>query len=674
MIEIPGTTSRFSQPNSSDLLGNVYYTKNINFDLEGYISLSPRAIAWANETTNPDLRTPISVGLSSPDNFLLTTNQSFNFIASNTFNTLITDPGTNTPGGSTYSQGIFYNNAWHVSTSNEVKSKTTGNWTTVISAGTLTALVKHPLGVFANTNRLCVGDLNRVRSFNSSYSLVQTLELPQTYEVTGMAYNNSKLAVVTKTSFSALGQGQEAYFFIWDGATAQANQGYGVGATEIYSVIPYKSSFLILTNNGQLRYFNGGGFEDVGQFPVYFTDLVLEGVIYGVNMIPDGDVVYITLDTRTRSHGKKAQSGFQNMPAGVWCYDPKVGIYHKYSPSISVKYWLFPETVLVDECFTQSVFSTDAIPQTGDPVKYLNGSAPQISIGNVYYVIRVSPTRFRIALTREDALNGIAIDMTGLNNAGNYLSFIAFDFRDYGQSYVRNIGGLAYNGFAQSFSANFFFGGDIENGEGADTKNHFCGVVNGFDNIGYMVTPKILADGQEDTIRNFLVSYKPLNGTDHIIIKHKEKEIESIPLITPTAQTSTATSTRCTWISKNSFTTQSNISEVYQYFLEGGDVEAEIIAGVAGGEISQITNIELTGETYTVTLQEEPIGVNIGKTSNVIFDNWKTIGTITSDDKDEFKKIPVGLSSNWHQFKVILKGSDVSIRKIKIDNVGNTKI
>lgn len=673
MIEIPGTTSRFSQPNSSDLLGNVYYTKNINFDLEGYIGLSPRSIAFINKDVDTDFGIPVSIGRNNSFN-VQTTDQNFVANISNQSSSVTQDAGTGNPGGSFFGYGKFWQNQWHVTNSTGLyyKSSSTGNWTN--TGVTLTASIPHPMAVFQNLNRLAIGDGNTVDTYSTSYGAsVQTLTLPSEFEVSGLAYNNTKLGVVTKLSDTAENQNNEAFFFIWDGATSQANQGYGTGSDYVISIVPYKSSFAILTRQGQLRYFNGGGFEDIGQFPVYFENKVwgdpVNALMYGDCLVVDGDVIYMLINADIANYGKKNQDKLQNMPSGVWCYDPKVGVYHKYSPSISLQTFLTVTTANINSSTDTMTTTTGTVPDTGNPVKMLYSvSDPIVGLepGSVYYIIKVSPTEFRVATTRENALNGIAIPITA--NSSNPSYFLALTLVDYSQTYTGRLGGLA-NSNLETLNASFFFGGELFD-DSVTTLNTLCGLVKEFDNIGYFVTPKIIANGQEDIIQNFFVSYRPLKASDSIIVKHRERELTNIPVSTPTATNTSV----CYWTADNEFTTISNISEVYNYFTSGGDVEVEVVSGCGGGQMVQVSNIVESSGTYTVTLEDSLLGITVGQGSNVFFDNWKTIGTITSADQDEFKKIPVGLSSNWHQFKVIMKGSDVAIRKIKIDNVSNAKI
>ena len=55
MFKIPSDTKEYQQNNSSDRQGNVHITKNINFDNDGYISLSDRTRSIGDSSNLSDL-------------------------------------------------------------------------------------------------------------------------------------------------------------------------------------------------------------------------------------------------------------------------------------------------------------------------------------------------------------------------------------------------------------------------------------------------------------------------------------------------------------------------------------------------------------------------------------------------------------------------------------------
>ena len=93
MIRIPNTDKRYSQPNNSDLFGNIYYCKNTNFDNEGYIKLSPRALSIENDGTESDFGLPLAFGrlqggvfytVTNGEVFIVTIDEATNGVAQDT--------------------------------------------------------------------------------------------------------------------------------------------------------------------------------------------------------------------------------------------------------------------------------------------------------------------------------------------------------------------------------------------------------------------------------------------------------------------------------------------------------------------------------------------------------------------------------------------------------------
>ena len=141
------------------------------------------------------------------------------------------------------------------------------NGSTVTSSlYSLTTGVPHPMTVFDSftTFKLAIGDGNLVHLLNSSHADSGTdLVLPAQYQVTSLTYRNGYLYIGTKNL-----NGGEAKVFVWDGNSANANFEIPVGATQIYSIIPYKTSVAFITNKGQLFAVSGNSPVELAILPV----------------------------------------------------------------------------------------------------------------------------------------------------------------------------------------------------------------------------------------------------------------------------------------------------------------------------------------------------------------------------------------------------------------------
>lgn len=671
MIKIPLQDKRFSVPNKSDLSGNIWYTKNIDLTEEGYMKLSSRAVQLLSDSSldaifDTDFNIVASIGRhgTSGIHYLVGTEEPFTATLSALSLAMAEDVVSSNPTLTTASRGKWFQNAWHVSSADAVTSKATGgSWTSRITG--LTSGVAHPIEVFRNKNSIAVGDGNTVKLYNSSYSLTFTLTLPTDYEVIGLCYSNNKMGVITRLSASAVGQNQETLFFVWDGSSSEANGGYPLGAESIAAICPYRSSFAILPKTGKLLYFNGGGFEELATFPFFSKGRIWsDGSLRGDIMLNDGDLIYINMNGFVSAEGVKGEIILQNFPGGTWCFDPKVGLYHKWSPSISQLYMISVLVAGADTATDTLTADSGVIPETGSPIKMVFSTSDPIGGikgGKIYYVINVDPTTFRLALTKEDAIAGIAIDITSQAIQTSY--FQALVLKDYGQTYFNAAGALAttpdknvsYDGYSYSFRGFNQVGSVV---------NYFGMLVSEFKNIGYLVSPKLESNEVEDIIQKTFTKYRPLRDTDSITVKFKIEEIFGIPVTTPFGGQS------CTWVSNKVLTFVGDLSEVKSYLEdEEKECEVEIISGSGAGQMSQIASIEESGGTYTITLEDEMEGVSASDTCNIIIDNWTTLGVITSADSRGVKELPTELqSSKSSKLKIILAGVNIAIEELQAIN------
>lgn len=669
-FKIPQSDKKFSITNRSDVSGNIWYTKNIDLSEEGYMKLSPRTVQVVSDSSedtifDTDFNLVSSIGRygTAGGFYLASTEEPFKVTLSQTTISATEDTDTGSPSLTADSRGKWYQNAWHVSTDTAVLSKaiSTTTWTSRITS--LTSAVAHPIEVFRNKNTIVVGNGNLVKQYNSSYANTTDLTIPTDYEVTDLSYSNNKVGIITTLSTTAEGQNQEAFFFVWDGGTTTANAGFPIGAESIIAIVPYKSSWVLLSKTGQLLYFNGGGFEELAVFSFFSKDRIWNGEVRGDVMITDGDLIYIQVNGFVSSQGIKGEVILQNYPAGIWCYDPKVGLYHRWSPSISQVSII---TVLAAGANTTTDLLTadsGTIPVTGSPIK-LTFSPSQpiggVNAGQVYYVIKVSPTTFRLATTKENAIAGIYIDITSQSVQDS--KFQSVVLKDYGQTYLTISGALGltdtktavYDGLTYSFRGFNAVG---------DSTNYFGMAVSEFDNIGYLVSPKLESQEIEDIIQKIYTKYRPLKTNDTITVKYKDEEVIGIPVSTPFGGQS------CTWTSNTVLTFAGDLSEVLTYLSDTSkECELEIISGAGAGQMSKIESITENAGTYTITLTDEMEGVSANDTCNIIIDNWKTLGIITSSDNLGYRDFPIETVSKAIKLKVIMKGTYIALEELLVPN------
>lgn len=671
MIRIPNAeTKKYSQPNTSDLFGSLWYTKSLNFDEQGYAKLSSRAILFKSEQDDSDFNLPISFGRQEQEFHIITTDQPYDMNVSETNFSIAVDTSANSPNLSFDSWGRWFQNRWHATDLTKLwyETGTGSGWTDTGIA--LTSGKMHPLEVFRNKSSLAVGNGNTVKLLDTTYSTTVTLTIPTDYEINGLCYSNNNMAVAAMLSDVTGGQNQEAYLFIWDGSTASANRGFGVGSDMIMGLTAYKSSWVILTRAGELKYFNGGGFDLLATMPFAYRNTTWGDAtnrdMIGDTLTVEGDLIYINFGNSFQNYGKNGESYVQNNPAGILCYDPNVGLYHRYAPSISYGYQVKVLTADVNTTTDVMTKNSGTLPDTGNPIKYVYNSTSLIgglTMERVYYIIKLSSTTFALALTKADALAGTKIDLTAAND-GN---FLAVDVVDYGASKTERTGGIGIVVTRKEVADHLLFGAELFDVNSDTDYDTLCVTVPKFENRGYLVTAKVMADSVEDLLQKLYIKHRPLGANDQIIVKYKDKDIYAIPTSVPQFNATN----QCNWTDTDTFTTTADLSMI-KTFLDAdvlNQCEVEIIAGAGAGQMAQISSIDYAGGTYTIVLAEELDGAVSGNKCYISIDNWKLLKTtggssaITSSNTKGWEEFPVATSSKWIMFKIELRGDETTIEE-----------
>lgn len=672
-IKIP-QNNQYSQTNLSDLSGNVWYTRNINFDEKGYLKLSNRSVSvFSDQSTDPnydtDFSSPTSIGRYGSSFFINSTEQPFKSELGPVTFTTTQDVDSGVPSNlSTNSRAVWWQNRWYVTTQTKLYYKTVsgGAWTD--TGVVLTTGIPHPVVVFRNKNSLCVGNGNTVILINTSHSTTVTLTIPSDYEVLNVAFSNNKIGIITRLSATADGQNQESYFFIWDGASATTSSGISVGSNILVGIVSYKNSFAVLSKTGEFLFFNGGGFDPLGVLPFFPKKRNWDSTnALGDIMINDGDQIFFNLTGLLTETNVKQEKYQQNYVGGIWCYDPSIGLYQRYSPSISPMSQISVLDDGVDIATGLFTINSGTIPDTGNPIKYVfntNLEIAGIKAGVVYYIIKVSSSSFRLATTKQNALDGNYITVTGVGDSVNY--FLALTLIDYGQTYSLQSNGIATTQQNTLVYERLIYGVRLRDLTD-DTKNSLQITVTEFDNIGYVVTPRLVSQNIEDNAEKLYIKYSPLKTNDSITVKIKYEDIVGIPI------SSTQNPGTTTWVDANTLTTTADMSDVYTYLQDSSkECEIEIISGAGGGQLAKISSISYLSGTYTINLASDIEGASSGRTCNFIIDNFYELGTITSDDTNGYKEFSISKASKWFKVKTILKGTDVTIEELEFIN--NTQI
>ncbi len=698
MFVIPSRSEkRWIQKNSSDLAGTIQRTRNMDFDTEGYAKLAKRARCIYD--------------LSSIDRRILwikyfqgTNKYWFMALSSNAVYSVdgttlaVTDesgtsniPSPDTTGGR--NDCVQWQGYLYATSTATLRRYNSGGWSGNQYAAGLTN--GGFMAVHEQKNYLAISQGNQVIQIDTSHALVAggTLTLPSEQQVTSMDYSNGFYVIGCRNINNG-----EAKVYLWDGNTAVANSDWGVGASRVDSVRRYKNSFVVLNSLGMLLKFNGAGFDPLDAFPIYYkeADWDVDGSSYlgrviNRGMQVEGELIYINLSPRiVLPAADTANHIFENwFEGGVWCYDPKVGLHHRYPHTSSIRSTETIATASVNT--TTDVITVASAPDTGTPIMYCSdatyGSVSGTAIGGLtnrtkYYCIKTSSTTIKLASTKALADAGTAIDLTGTGNNAQILIYLPN--RDFGGS---TLGGNGINvdaGSAITLVANrelayrtdaaqVMFGTRI--GKAVIAGSYGLAVATfGQENRGILIIPKLQSSVLTENFENVSVKFRGVKtAEDKIIVKYRNIERPDTLTGIDLGLTQTAT-----WVSGTQFTTTALISAAKK-----GD-EVSFHSGSGSGYMAHISSISYSAPTYTVNIDETIQNVTASDTVGFVIENWNKLGTIdvtddkamvyfTNDNGDRYisdggmKTFPIGKPSKWIEIKLEARGEDVKIEEILLN-------
>ncbi len=706
MFVIPSKTEKkWEQSNKSDIAGTLQRTRNMDFDQEGYAKLAKRTRAIYELAG--DRRVLWIKYYQATNKYWFMTFDSGKIFSIDGTTLAVTDetstnnvPSPDTVAGrndAVYWQGYMYATSYSTTAGRSTlrRYNLASGWSAnqygdssieVASALTNAGF----MAVHEEKNALAITQQgttsHTVILLDTSHSLLQTLTIPAEFVPTSMDYAAGFLVIGTRNINNG-----EAKVFTWDGASALGNGGWGVGSSRVDSVRRYKNSFVVINGLGQLLKFNGGGFDMLDALPVYYKEVDWDydgssvfGRVINRGMEVDGELIYINLSPRIILPSTDLNAHvFENyFEGGVWCYDPKVKLHHRYCHTASLRVSNTITTANVNT--TDNIITVSATaPVSGTPVIY--DSSGSTAIGGLtnrtkYYIIYVSSTTIKLATSYENALAGTAIDLTGTGNNSQLLIYVPN--RDFGGS---TLGGNGINVDAagaltlvsnkeltyRTDAAQVMFGTRI----GKTTIGGSYGVAVatfGQENRGFLMTPKLHSSVITDTWQNIAIKYHGVNTVeDKIVVKYRT--IERTDSLTGIDQGLTMTGV---WVNTSRFTTTADISAAKK-----GD-EVSFHSGSGSGYIAHISSISESGGTYTVNLDEVVQNVTAADTVGFVVENWNKLGVITTTDNDTFtnangdryssdsgtKSFIVDKQSKWLEIKVELRGEDVMIEEILVNN------
>lgn len=352
MILIPSLEKQWRQNNQSDILGNIWASFNLDLNSNlGRLRISPRLMVQTTAELDNMTSAPCAFRLfpsTSPRLWTVSGSKVFHTPVSPRLTTdfsaaaLGSDPTT---ADVNFSDLEVFNNKLYVTLkagSSNVISTDGTTWGTAFSAGTAGAA--YPASMVAYGSDLYVGIANKIYAFNTSEAADTGVATSGVLTIG----NNSDLSVITflRAASDRIWIGTlnlfagKGHIYEWNGSSNLVTRSFrlesqGALACVIKDDIPW-----VIDTYGRLLVFNGATFKVVARLGTdNVTKPFLVNAVSQVNnrfIHPNGMSLIdgkINLLVSGQNADVSAGSFNENFPSGVWEYDEKIGLYHKYSPS-----------------------------------------------------------------------------------------------------------------------------------------------------------------------------------------------------------------------------------------------------------------------------------------------------------------------------------------------------
>lgn len=329
----------WTQPNTGNIFGSIYSTRNVDLSVAGVASLSRRMQYVGRENTSGSsfdyLLSVIYDGQA-----LATASVRYWYITSDKIYRTATDLSAFTidniassPSLFLGSDGLMWNDGMYVTTTSNMSKLVGGAWTGSLMA--LTTGLPHPLCVSTINDYLLVGNGNVLKKRTTAGVNTDALTLPSNYRIQWIRSDNARVLIGCRDL-----NGDSGAVFDWDEVAAAATNKYDIDADWPLSGDFRNTDFFLVTNDGRLQKYNGGGFGTVAQWVVYRT---LEGE--WVNGFTNGTVMQRGLgiiDGKVSimingeiDNGYNDSPLYENMASGIWEFSEDTGLNHKYGLSVS---------------------------------------------------------------------------------------------------------------------------------------------------------------------------------------------------------------------------------------------------------------------------------------------------------------------------------------------------
>lgn len=656
MTILPSQNGKYRVAHGRNGFADIVRTRNLDFRSIGNINVAQSPVVLYTNGDNANFSSVQSIVADSTYYYVITSNRCYSLVADTLVFAELTT--TNMPTMGVWSDAVAFNSEVVASGSNSISGYASSAWTN--HSITTSSSYPHPLCVFINRNELAIGDGNTVKTYNTSYSLQNTLTIPAQFTVTWMRWMLGDLYIGTRNT-----AGGDAMMFRWNGTGTSAQQGYSIKGDWIYSGTVFQDTIVVLASSGQLLRFNGGGFTEVAHFPIYETQFSwvssasatsLNGKCPNRSMLAGGDIIYINIDGSIGGQGNAGYPGayLHDQPSGLWIYDPQIGLYH----TAGYPYTKYNTLTISSAQSGYLNFASAHLLETGDEIRAASVSnITGLTTGRDYFAIKVDTTTIQLAFSPADAYAGRNISFSG-TVSGDTINVSRTNRGGVSSTLPGAMCRFSRNETQPFFGSRIFFGGQAINNANTNVKSLMS--FGRGRNVGNFITSQFPSSQATDFFKKLYINVDKLYlDSQSIHIKYRTADKPGLP--TPIRYSDTGLAT---WTSTTTFTVNT-LTKNFQAAAVGDEIE--ITEGAGAGYTAHITAINTDSTTYTVTIDEAIPNISAADTSEVMVDNWKSLPTIGNTSEDIEKGIASVLADStgvWIQFKIEIRGQNTPISRI----------
>ena len=339
------------KPARGEIFGELWATKNIDLvKNRGKMVLSERIFRVFDDTDDADMEIPVAFVRTDADgtdrwwalcqNSAGSTSDGLMFKSTNTspISAWAQDAIASSPTDAVDDMEIFGQangtDRLVVARDTDLTLLNNGAWTAAWWTSTLgqSALVNtSPVILHQFINKLMVANGNVLHTIDDSLVVVASrIVLPKEYRITWMRDDGTFIHIGTEHI-----RGGEARVFWWNGTSETYNGNAGIFDRITYAGVDKNGIMTTINGKGQLLGFNGDAFQELDHLPVKNAsyrwedsrDTPHDRLVHHNGMeIVDGNI-HILINGAIEGLNAVV---LENMPSGVYEYDPDIGLYAKY--------------------------------------------------------------------------------------------------------------------------------------------------------------------------------------------------------------------------------------------------------------------------------------------------------------------------------------------------------